>query len=314
GNIVSFFVFLAPLPTFYRIVKEKSTQGFQSIPYSVALFSAMLYLYYASLKVDALMLITINSVGCLIESTYLIIFLIYAPKSVRMQTARLIMLFNLAVYGLIVILSSLFAPHPLRVHIVGWICAVFSVCVFAAPLTIIRLVIKTKSVEFMPFSLSLLLTLCAVFWLIYGLALDDYYIAVSFVTKQTLPSSFSGTILKVWLFWLQAPNILGFAFGLTQMGLYLIYRNKGKTEVLPAADNSTRSQPTTKLPTTTHDLLVSDEDKSKNVVISVTITKLEAEEEEEEEAAAKAKGKQYLGDQTLVDEPKKEERPTDLNV
>ncbi|CAN0920007.1 Bidirectional sugar transporter SWEET15 [Linum grandiflorum] len=248
----------------------------------------MLYLYYASLKVDALMLITINSVGCLIESTYLIIFLIYAPKSVRMQTARLIMLFNLAVYGLIVILSSLFAPHPLRVHIVGWICAVFSVCVFAAPLTIIRLVIKTKSVEFMPFSLSLLLTLCAVFWLIYGLALDDYYIA--------------------------APNILGFAFGLTQMGLYLIYRNKGKTEVLPAADNSTRSQPTTKLPTTTHDLLVSDEDKSKNVVISVTITKLEAEEEEEEEAAAKAKGKQYLGDQTLVDEPKKEERPTDLNV
>ncbi|CAN0919999.1 Bidirectional sugar transporter SWEET14 [Linum grandiflorum] len=255
GNIVSFFVFLAPLPTFYRIVKEKSTQGFQSIPYSVALFSAMLYLYYASLKVDALMLITINSVGCLIESTYLIIFLIYAPKSVRMQTARLIMLFNLAVYGLIVILSSLFAPHPLRVHIVGWICAVFSVCVFAAPLTIIRLVIKTKSVEFMPFSLSLLLTLCAVFWLIYGLALDDYYIA--------------------------APNILGFAFGLTQMGLYLIYRNK---------------------------------DKSKNVVISVTITKLEAEEEEEEEAAAKAKGKQYLGDQTLVDEPKKEERPTDLNV
>ncbi|CAN0920002.1 Bidirectional sugar transporter SWEET14 [Linum grandiflorum] len=260
GNIVSFFVFLAPLPTFYRIVKEKSTQGFQSIPYSVALFSAMLYLYYASLKVDALMLITINSVGCLIESTYLIIFLIYAPKSVR------------------------------------------------------RLVIKTKSVEFMPFSLSLLLTLCAVFWLIYGLALDDYYIAVSFVTKQTLPSSFSGTILKVWLFWLQAPNILGFAFGLTQMGLYLIYRNKGKTEVLPAADNSTRSQPTTKLPTTTHDLLVSDEDKSKNVVISVTITKLEAEEEEEEEAAAKAKGKQYLGDQTLVDEPKKEERPTDLNV
>ncbi|CAN0920008.1 Bidirectional sugar transporter NEC1 [Linum grandiflorum] len=165
------------------------------------------------------------------------------------------MLFNLAVYGLIVILSSLFAPHPLRVHIVGWICAVFSVCVFAAPLTIIRLVIKTKSVEFMPFSLSLLLTLCAVFWLIYGLALDDYYIA--------------------------APNILGFAFGLTQMGLYLIYRNK---------------------------------DKSKNVVISVTITKLEAEEEEEEEAAAKAKGKQYLGDQTLVDEPKKEERPTDLNV
>ncbi|CAN1823409.1 Bidirectional sugar transporter SWEET14 [Linum perenne] len=296
GNIVSFFVFLAPLPTFYRIVKEKSTQGFQSIPYSVALFSAMLYLYYASLKVDALMLITINSVGCLIESTYLIIYLIYAPKSVRMYTARLIMLFNLAVFGLIVILTTLFAHHSLRVHIVGWICAVFSVCVFAAPLTIIRLVIKTKSVEFMPFSLSVLLTLCAVFWLVYGLALDDYYIA--------------------------APNILGFGFGFTQMVLYLIYRNKGKTEVLPA-DNSTRSQDTFKNKETTtttgtatpgeSDLqppLKNKDEKSKNVVIAVTMTKLEEEKQEAGAAAAAA-------DRTS-EKAKKEERDavlgSDLNV
>ncbi|KAA8549205.1 hypothetical protein F0562_000889 [Nyssa sinensis] len=63
GNILSFLVFLAPLPTFYKIYKRKSTEGFQSIPYAVALFSAMLTFYYAFLKTNAMLLITINSTG-----------------------------------------------------------------------------------------------------------------------------------------------------------------------------------------------------------------------------------------------------------
>lgn len=75
-------------PTFYRIFKKKSTQGFQSIPYSVALFSAMLLLYYAFLKGsnNGLMLITINSIGCIIESLYLLFFMIYATKTAKVSS------------------------------------------------------------------------------------------------------------------------------------------------------------------------------------------------------------------------------------
>ncbi|KAI8522752.1 hypothetical protein RHMOL_Rhmol13G0021400 [Rhododendron molle] len=152
GNIVSFMVFLAPVPTFYKIYKKKSTQGFQAIPYSVALFSAMLLLYYAFLKKsNGLMIITINSIGCAIEATYLTLFIIYATKESK------------------------------------------------------RLVIKTKSVEYMPFALSFFLTLCAVMWFFYGFLIHDYFIAT--------------------------PNILGFTFGVAQMVLYLIYNNK--TQALP---------------------------------------------------------------------------------
>ncbi|XP_002270131.1 bidirectional sugar transporter SWEET14 [Vitis vinifera] len=203
GNIVSFLVYLSPLPTFYRIYKRKSTEGFQSIPYSVALFSAMLLLYYAFLKTDnQIMLITINSVGTCIEATYLLVYMIYAPRTAKIYTAKLLLLFNTGVYGAIVLSTFFLSKGHRRAKIVGWVCAAFSLCVFAAPLSIMRLVIRTKSVEYMPFPLSFFLTICAVMWFFYGLLIRDFYIAF--------------------------PNILGFAFGIAQMILYTIYKNAKK--------------------------------------------------------------------------------------
>ncbi|KAF7839606.1 bidirectional sugar transporter SWEET14-like [Senna tora] len=78
-------VFLAPLPTFYLIYKKKSAEGFQSYPYVVALFSCMVWIYYAFNKNGAgLFLITINSFGIVVECIYLTIFLVYAPKKLRL--------------------------------------------------------------------------------------------------------------------------------------------------------------------------------------------------------------------------------------
>ncbi|KAK4395573.1 Bidirectional sugar transporter SWEET14 [Sesamum angolense] len=83
GNIVSFMVYLSPIPTFYQIYKKKTSEGFQSVPYVVALFSAMLWIYYALLKSNATLIITINSVGCFIETIYICFYLFYAPKKER---------------------------------------------------------------------------------------------------------------------------------------------------------------------------------------------------------------------------------------
>ncbi|KAF2306824.1 hypothetical protein GH714_021733 [Hevea brasiliensis] len=67
----------------------------------------------------------------------------------------------------------------------------------------LRLVIKTKSVEFMPFFLSLFVFLCGTSWFIFGLLGRDPFVAV--------------------------PNGFGCGLGAIQLILYFIYRkNKGK--------------------------------------------------------------------------------------
>ncbi|XP_071693506.1 bidirectional sugar transporter SWEET14-like [Rutidosis leptorrhynchoides] len=203
GNVVSFMVFLSPLPTFYKIYKKKSTEEFQSVPYVVGLFSAMLWIYYALLKSNVMLLITINTVGCFINTFYICIFLIYAPKKARMQCLKLIMCMIVVGFGLVVTLTQVLAKGANRVAIVGWICLVFALCVFVAPLGVLRQVIKTKSVEYMPILLSVALTLNAVTWFLYGLLRQDFNIAI--------------------------PNILGFGFGIVQIVLYFVYKNNNPT-------------------------------------------------------------------------------------
>ncbi|KAK2664247.1 hypothetical protein Ddye_002821 [Dipteronia dyeriana] len=199
GNLISFIVFLAPVPTFYRIWKKKSIEGFQSVPYVVSLFSAMLWIYYATMKTDVSLLITINAFGCFIETLYIVLFIAFASKQARISTLRLLFVMIFGGFCAIFLLSHFLTQGPTRVKVLGWVCDSFTVCVFAAPLSVVRLVIRTKSVEFMPFYLSLFLTFNAIAWFFYGFLLKDYYIAV--------------------------PNILGLIFGILQMILYIVYKN-----------------------------------------------------------------------------------------
>ncbi|THU57923.1 hypothetical protein C4D60_Mb03t08700 [Musa balbisiana] len=208
-------------PTFYRIYKKKSTESFDSVPYVVALFSAMLWVYYGLLTLDVLLL-TINTGACIIEMVYLTIYLIYASKKPRAFTLKLISLVNVGIYGSLVLFTTLFVKGKRRIDVTGWICASFAVSVFAAPLSIIRLVIRTKSVEYMPFSLSFFLTLSAVAWFGYGILLGDLFVAVS-----------SYLLLNHWSNQLTLPNVVGFMFGIAQIIIYFMYVNSKKAETLP---------------------------------------------------------------------------------
>ncbi|TVU50330.1 hypothetical protein EJB05_01698, partial [Eragrostis curvula] len=232
GNMISIMTFLAPIPTFYRICKSKSTEGFQSLPYVVALFSSMLWIYYAMIKSNEILLITVNAAGCVIETVYIAMYLAYAPRKGKVFTATIFLLLNVGVFGLILLLTLLLSTGEKRVVSVGWVCVAFSISVFVAPLSIIVStvsdllihyslvwrVIRTSSVKYMPFFLSLSLTLSAIVWFVYGLLIKDKYVAL--------------------------PNILGFTFGVIQMGLYVFYFCRKKMLLLAEGKDAAKLQET----------------------------------------------------------------------
>ncbi|KAK1377148.1 hypothetical protein POM88_033341 [Heracleum sosnowskyi] len=49
----------------------------------------MLWIYYALLKSNDFLLISINSVDCVIQTIYIVIFLCYAPNNAKLQTIKL---------------------------------------------------------------------------------------------------------------------------------------------------------------------------------------------------------------------------------
>ncbi|KAM7259416.1 hypothetical protein ACFE04_015157 [Oxalis oulophora] len=130
---------------------------------------------------------------------YISFYFYYAPKKEKIVTVKLFLLFNVFGFGTVCFVVEYLAKGQMHFRVLGYICMSFALAVFAAPLGIVRKVIQTKSVEYMPFSLSFFLTLNAIAWFFYGLFLKDWNIAV--------------------------PNTLGFVFGILQMILYLIYRN-----------------------------------------------------------------------------------------
>ncbi|KAJ6998020.1 hypothetical protein NC653_014281 [Populus alba x Populus x berolinensis] len=154
---------------------------------------------------------TINGAGAAIETIYVLIFIIYAPKKEKAKVLGLLTLVITVFTG--VALVSLFALHGnARKLFCGCAAAVFSIIMYGSPLSIMRTVIKTKSVEYMPFFLSLFVFLCGTSWFVYGLLGRDPFVAV--------------------------PNGVGSGLGALQLILYFIYRNNKGEAKKPVSTHS----------------------------------------------------------------------------
>ena len=210
GVILSLFLFMAPLITFKRIINKRSTEQFSGIPYVVTLLHCLLSTWYGLpfVSPNNLLFSTINGIGVAFCSIYVLAFLIFAMKKEKVKILALLTL-ELGVFAAVV-LTSLFALHGYRRKLFcGLISTIFSIITFASPLTIIKLVIKTKSVEFMPFFISLFMFLCSTSWFAFGLIGRDPFVAIR--------------------------NRFGCGLGILQLILHAIYqKNKGTPKkVLP---------------------------------------------------------------------------------
>ncbi|CAD6333760.1 unnamed protein product [Miscanthus lutarioriparius] len=206
GNVIALFLFLSPVPTFWRIIRRRSTEDFSGVPYNMTLLNCLLSAWYGLpfVSPNNILVSTINGAGAAIEAVYVVIFLVFA--STPRTRLRMLGLASAvaAVFAAVALVSMLALHHGQgRKLMCGLAATVCSICMYASPLSIMRLVVKTKSVEYMPFLLSLGVFLCGTSWFVYGLLGRDPFVAI--------------------------PNGCGSFLGAVQLVLYAIYRNSGGT-------------------------------------------------------------------------------------
>ncbi|XP_022924129.1 bidirectional sugar transporter SWEET5 [Cucurbita moschata] len=199
GNVISFGLFMSPIPTFTQIVKRKAVEDFKPDPYLATILNCAMWVFYGMPFVhpDSILVVTINGIGFFIELAYVSIFFIYSPWIKRRK--MLIVLLIESIFFATVVLITLLVFHTTisRSYFVGILCIIFNIGMYTSPLTVMRLVIKTKSVKYMPFTLSLANFCNGIVWAIYALLKFDPNVLI--------------------------PNSLGALSGLIQLILYATY-------------------------------------------------------------------------------------------
>nr|UJT76395.1 bidirectional sugar transporter SWEET4a [Hemerocallis fulva] len=207
GNVIALALFLSPVPTFYRIWKKGSVEQFSAVPYLATLLNCMLWVVYGLPLVHphSTLVLTINGSGLVIELSYVLLFIIYSHGSNRLRVVAILVseIVFVALSGLLVIIFT--HTIAMRSLIIGILCVFFGTMMYAAPLSVMKLVIQTKSVEFMPLFLSLASFFNGLCWTTYALIRFDLYITI--------------------------PNGLGVLFAMAQLVLHIIYYKTTKEQM-----------------------------------------------------------------------------------
>ncbi|RZC45850.1 hypothetical protein C5167_038797 [Papaver somniferum] len=138
GNLFAFVLFVSPIPTFSRIVRNRSTEQFSGLPYIYTLLNCLICLWYGLPHVSPgiILVATVNSVGAVFQLVYVILFIVYADKGKKMRMLGLL----LAVFGAFVVIayvSMTFFDSHTRQLFVGCLSVASLISMFASPLFVI---------------------------------------------------------------------------------------------------------------------------------------------------------------------------------
>ncbi|PRQ57085.1 putative SWEET sugar transporter [Rosa chinensis] len=197
GNIMSGLLYLSPTNVFVRIAKRRSTEEFESIPYISKLLNAYFWVYYGFIKPNSVVVATVNVFGAAVEIVFLTIFLLFAPPRMKVRTAILVIVLDVAFPGATILLTHFLLDGDKRIDVAGLWCVIFSMIAYASPLSAMKTVVALKSVEYMPFLLSFIFFLNGGVWTVYAILAKDLFVGI--------------------------PNGSGFLLGTAQLILYFIY-------------------------------------------------------------------------------------------
>ncbi|XP_057511351.1 bidirectional sugar transporter SWEET4-like isoform X2 [Actinidia eriantha] len=138
GNIISFILFMSPVPTFVQIFKKGSVEQYSAAPYLGTLINCGLWMLYGLPMVHphSFLVITINASGMVVELAYLLLFLRYSDRRAKVQVLVLMLVELVVIVGVAFLALTLAHTTKLRSTIVGSVAMLGNVIMYAAPLSV----------------------------------------------------------------------------------------------------------------------------------------------------------------------------------
>merc|ERR1712000_734360 len=175
-----------------------------SVPTFIALFGNFLIWNAYGLITRNPIVFVQNMIGVCFSAFYL--YRLYYAKHLAPELKHHMTVGVGGVLTIIFIIGVLFKLEMINVSLIGWVADVFSLAVFAAPLSELMMIVRTKSTESLSFSFALTCWLSAACWSVYGVLVGDVNILL--------------------------PNALGFMLTCIQLSLFVLYPNKKKKNML----------------------------------------------------------------------------------
>ena len=113
-------------------------EQYSAAPYLATLINCMVWTLYGLPMVHphSLLVVTINGTGCVIEIIYITLFLIYSDRTKRLKVFLWLLLELIFITLLTLVSLTLIHTVKKRSAIVGTICMLFNVTMYASPLSV----------------------------------------------------------------------------------------------------------------------------------------------------------------------------------
>lgn len=218
--IGSVLVGLSPFPTVQHIVHDGKVGDFPLLPYTTMIINSTMWFAYGLLREEA-QIWSCNGIALVLGLYYLLNYIQFAHTASTATTLPGTVEQHIHAVVFTMMASVLWTILPFSrqdpAWLIGKVGMVFGVLLFASPLTVLRVVIETKSARSIPLPFTVASTINCFLWSISGLwQLGDPNIYI--------------------------PNLLGLGFSLAQLALKVYYQESLLDEITLDAKVLTEEQ------------------------------------------------------------------------
>ncbi|KAL5287905.1 swt-4 family protein [Megaselia abdita] len=195
--ITTVLQFLSGLPICQQYARNKSTGDSSGFPFICGFLSCSLWLRYGTFTNENIV-VYVNIIGAVLMFAYSLTYYVFTinKRNFVKQFVGAVLALCFSIY----LTMGVEEDPKVAIDTLGYICCIVTVCFFAAPLTVLLHVIRTKSAESLPLPLIATSFVVSLEWLIYGIIIKDPFI--------------------------QLPNFLGCILSLSQLSLFVCYPPK----------------------------------------------------------------------------------------